>query len=577
MDNVAVPTSESIPGPNTGDLPPRLVVGRYRLDAVLGRGAMGTVWSGYDEVLGRSVAVKEVLVPPGIPEAEADAVRARTLREARAIAMLSHPNVVTLYDVARQDGEPIVVMEYVASRSLAEVMREGPLTPGQAATVGISVAAALAAAHAAGITHRDVKPGNVLVGHDGGVKLTDFGIARNPADVTLTGTGLMLGSPAYMAPEVASGRPVSPAADLWGLGATLFAATQGHPPYDEYGDPVDTVAAVVHGDVPSPGGSGVIPDVISALMVKEPNGRMPLHEVHRLLRPLARDPARAPFPAAASAPPVRPSPPPPAATLNPEPRHRTARHPTTEPKSSPAPLAPAPGPLPWQTAGRPRVSHARVRPRPIGAVVLLYVLAAVLLVGTAVAGFVATRTTAGAPILPASPSVTAIAPSTPTQDPPPVLERRRITIDTPDESQAAFTVVIPPDWSQFGERRTIADEPTTVVRFVSPDGSEAIAVESVPGYDGERRSFLNAYLATISESVTELFEVGQERIDSQLEVTYRTVEGSEGDTEQLRTSFLRLQEVDSQLWTLQVTVPTQREEAGRTELFDRVVPSFTVL
>ncbi len=577
MDNVAVPTSESIPGPNTGDPPPRLVVGRYRLDAVLGRGAMGTVWSGYDEVLGRSVAVKEVLVPPGIPEAEADAVRARTLREARATAMLSHPNVVTLYDVARQDGEPFVVMEYVASRSLAEVMRDGPLTPGQAATVGISVAAALAAAHAAGITHRDVKPGNVLVGHDGGVKLTDFGIARNPADVTLTRTGLMLGSPAYMAPEVASGRRVTPAADLWGLGATLFAATQGHPPYDEHGDPVETVAAVVRGDVPSPGGSGVLPEVISALMVKEPDGRMPLHEVHRLLRPLARDPARAPFPTATSAPPVRPSPPAEPRHPTAEPRRREPQLPTADPKGSPAPLAPAPGPLPWKTAGRPRVSHARVRRRPIGAVVLLYVLAGILLVGAAVAGFAATRTAAGAPPLPASPAVPTVAPSTPTQDPQPALERRRITIDATDGSQAAFTVVVPPDWLQFRERRTIADEPTTVVRFVSPDGSEAIAVESVPGYDGERRGFLNAYLAMLSESVTELFEVGQERIGSQLEITYRTVEGSEDGTEQLRTSFLRLQSVDSQLWTLRVTVPTQREKAGRTELFDRVVPTFTVL
>ncbi len=564
MHNVAVPTD--VP-------PPRLVVGRYRLDAVLGRGAMGTVWYGYDEVLGRSVAVKEVLVPPGIPEAEADAVRARTLREARSIAMLSHPNVVTLYDVARQDGEPFVVMEYVASRSLAEVMRDGPLTPGQAATIGISVAAALAAAHAAGLTHRDVKPGNVLVGHDGVVKLTDFGIARNPADVTLTRTGLMLGSPAYMAPEVASGRPVSPAADLWGLGATLFAATQGHPPYDEHGDPVETVAAVVHGDVPTPGGSGVLPEVISALMVKEPDGRMPLHEVHRLLRPLARDPARAPFPTAASAP--QPSPPIGRSTTSP--RHVTAERPTAEPQRSPAPLAPAPGPLPWQIPGRPRRSHARGRHRQIGAMVLLYVLAAVLLTGSAVAGFAATRAAAGAPLLPASPSVTEAAPTTPTQDPPPVLARRRIPIEAVDGSQPAFTVGVPPGWLQFRERRTIADESTTVVRFVSPDGSEVIAVEHVPGYDGEPRSLLNAYLAAVSESVTELFVVGQQVIDSQLEITYRTVEGSEGDIEQLRTSFLRLREVDSRLWTLRVTVPTESEEAGRTELFDRVVPTFTVL
>lgn len=548
MDNLAVPTSDE----------PRLLAGRYRLDFVLGRGAMGTVWSGYDELLGRPVAIKQVLVPPGIPEAEAETIRERTLREARTIATLSHPNVVTLYNVARQDGEPFVVMEYFASRSLAEVMREGSLTPGQAATVGISVAAALAAAHSAGITHRDVKPGNVLVGHDGEVKLTDFGIARNPADITLTGTGLMLGSPAYIAPEVASGQPVSPAADLWGLGATLFAATQGHPPYDEGGDPVETVAAVVHGEVPVPGGSGMLPRVISALMVKDPDARMALRDVHRVLRPLARDPTRAPFPAAGPAPPVRPP----------------ATPPPGEPPRPPTPLAHDPGPLPWQAAaGRPPVT---VRPRPIGVTVLRYALAAVLAAGAAVAGFTATRMAAGEPLLPAPAADVAAAPDSPTQQRPLVLASHRITIEGTDGPVATFVVGVPPDWSQFREHRSITGEPTTLVRFVSPHGSEVIAVERVPGYDGELRSFLNRYLDAVGDSVAELFEVGQERIDSQLEVTYRTVEGSEDDIEQLRTSFLRLREVDSQLWMLRVTVPTQREEAGRTELFDRVVPTFAV-
>lgn len=390
----------------------------------------------------------------------------------------------------------------------------------------------------------------------------------------------MLGSPAYMAPEVASGRPVSTAVDLWGLGATLFAATQGHPPYDEAGDPVQTVAAVVHGDVPAPGGSGVLPRVISALMVKDPDARMPLHEVHRLLRPLAREPARAPFPATASAPPLRPSPTHPAADPSP-PRAAAPQPAAADPRHPPAPLAQAPGPVPWQAAGRrepSRVSHARpVQPRPVSAVVLLYTLAAVLLIGTAVAGFAATRTAAGAPPLPAPVPETAAAPSVPTREPPPVLTRRRITIEAVDGSQAAFIVGVPSDWLQFRERRTVAGESTTVVRFVSPDGSEVIAAEHVPDYGGEPRGFLNDYLAAVSESVTELFEVGQVMIDSQLEITYRTVEGSDGVNEQSRTSFLRLQEVDSQLWMLRVTVPTDNEESGRTELFDRVLPTFTVL
>jgi serine/threonine protein kinase len=170
---------------------------------------MGTVWSAYDEFLHRPVAVKEVLLPPGVPASQADELRERTLREARAIAVLSHPNVIILHDVARENGEPFVVMELLPSRSLAHLLRDhGPLSVEQAAAVGNAVAAALEAAHAAGITHRDVKPGNVLVAADGRIKLTDFGIARNVSEATMTRTGMMLGSPAYIAPEVASGGAV---------------------------------------------------------------------------------------------------------------------------------------------------------------------------------------------------------------------------------------------------------------------------------------------------------------------------------------------------------------------------------
>src|SRR5256885_12089334 len=141
---------------------------------------MGMVWEAYDESLHRPVAVKEVRRPPGMPRAEADELRERTLREARAIAVVSHPNVITLHDVAREGENPFVVMEYMPARNLSELLRAfGPLEAPHAATVGYAVAAGLAAAHEAGITHRDVKPGNVLVAQDGRVKLTDFGISRN--------------------------------------------------------------------------------------------------------------------------------------------------------------------------------------------------------------------------------------------------------------------------------------------------------------------------------------------------------------------------------------------------------------
>ncbi len=274
------------PADDTG---PRRIVGRYRLEHELGRGAMGTVWSAYDEVLHRAVAVKEVrlsLVPVG----ERAIVRERTLREARATAMLSHPNVVTLYDVVEVGAEPYVVMELLPSRSLASYIGErGTLEQPEAAEIGSAVASALTTAHRAGITHRDVKPGNVLIGENGQIKLTDFGIARNAAEQSMTQTGTVLGSPPYIAPEVAMGRAVGPAADLWGLGATLFACIEGRPPYDA-GDPVTTVTEVVHGEVPRPAGRGPVVDVIRGLMVKDPALRMPLAAVRRRLRPLLSDP-----------------------------------------------------------------------------------------------------------------------------------------------------------------------------------------------------------------------------------------------------------------------------------------------
>ncbi|MEJ2871129.1 protein kinase [Actinomycetospora sp. OC33-EN08] len=267
----------------------RRLVGRYRLDSELGRGAMGTVWSAYDEVLHRPVAVKEVRLSL-VPVSERAIVRERTLREARATAMLSHPNVVTLYDVVEVNAEPYVVMELLPSRSLASYIGErGTLTPSETAEIGSAVASALMTAHRAGITHRDVKPGNVLIGTDGQIKLTDFGIARNAAESSMTQTGTVLGSPPYIAPEVAMGRAVGPPADLWGLGATLYACLEGRPPYDA-GDPVSTVSAVVHGEVPRPSGHGPVQDVVRGLMVKDPTLRMPLPAVRRRLRPLMSDP-----------------------------------------------------------------------------------------------------------------------------------------------------------------------------------------------------------------------------------------------------------------------------------------------
>ncbi len=226
----------------------RTVAGRYQLQERLGSGGMGTVWRATDTVLARDVAIKEVTFPRGVTDEEREVLRERTRREARAAARLDHPSAVTVYDVAEEDGTPYLVMELVEARTLSEVVRtDGPLSPHATAQMGLAVLGALEAAHAQGIVHRDVKPGNVLLRPDGRVVLTDFGIATFTGDSSITSTGLLLGSPSYISPERAKGEAPGPASDLWSLGATLFTAVEGAAPYDK-GEPLPTMTAVVTGD-----------------------------------------------------------------------------------------------------------------------------------------------------------------------------------------------------------------------------------------------------------------------------------------------------------------------------------------
>ncbi len=268
-----------------------MLAGRYRLDAVIGKGSMGTVWSATDQVLHRQVAIKEIDFPPGTPAAERAQLEHRTLREARAIAALSNPYVITLFDILTLDNGPVIVMELLHSRSLAEILRKvGRLPDGQAATVGVAVAAGLIAAHAAGITHRDVKPGNVLICDDGRIKLTDFGIARSSADPALTATGLLLGSPAYIAPEVANGVPAGPISDAWSLGGLLFACVEGRPPFDQ-GTAIATLTSVVKDPVPAHPHAGRLGAVVSGLLVKTPTLRMRIDRALTIMRGIADDPS----------------------------------------------------------------------------------------------------------------------------------------------------------------------------------------------------------------------------------------------------------------------------------------------
>ena len=264
-----------------------VVAGRYRLISALGNGGMGTVWLAEDDVLSRRVAVKEVSPPSEMTEREREVLRERTLREARTAARLSHPNVVTIYDVVEDDGRPWIVMELIPSRSLRDLVEaDGPLTAEQAGAVGLQILAALRAAHALGIMHRDVKPGNVLIDEGGRAVLADFGIARTQDSPALTTSGMIVGSPSYIAPERARGERGGPESDLWSLGATLYALVEGRPAYDRAGA-LPTLMAVVNEDPDPPSRAGPLWPVIRALLDHVPSRRLSPDEAERMLRQVA--------------------------------------------------------------------------------------------------------------------------------------------------------------------------------------------------------------------------------------------------------------------------------------------------
>ncbi|MFF7448527.1 MULTISPECIES: protein kinase [unclassified Streptomyces] len=252
----------------------RLLAGRYRLGAVLGRGGMGTVWRAEDETLGRIVAVKELRFPSNIDEEEKRRLITRTLREAKAIARIRNNSAVTVFDVVDEDDRPWIVMELVEGKSLAEVIREdGLLEPKRAAEVGLAVLDVLRSAHREGILHRDVKPSNVLISDDGRVVLTDFGIAQVEGDPSITSTGMLVGAPSYISPERARGHKPGPAADLWSLGGLLYASVEGLPPYDK-GSAIATLTAVMTEPLEEPKNAGPLRDVIYGLLTKDPEKRL---------------------------------------------------------------------------------------------------------------------------------------------------------------------------------------------------------------------------------------------------------------------------------------------------------------
>jgi hypothetical protein len=307
----------------------RILAGRYELLTPLGAGGMGRVWLARDEVLRRDVAVKEVILPEGLTHDEREELCVRTMREAQAAAQLNHPNVVQIYDVVEEQERPWIVMEYLKARSLFQVIKsDGPLPPRRVAEIGLAVLSALQAAHAVGIIHRDVKPGNVLLTDDGRVALTDFGLATfTGSEGDVTRPGLILGSVQYVAPERARDGTSSRESDLWALGATLYAAVEGRSPYARDSSMATLTALATTGPDPFER-AGPLKTVLNGLLRRNPKSRMDAIEVERYLRRIVnRDKGRGaavshrPERAAATPPPVRPEP----ATVTLQPREVTPR------------------------------------------------------------------------------------------------------------------------------------------------------------------------------------------------------------------------------------------------------------
>lgn len=269
-----------------------LVAGRYRLLRRIGIGGMGAVWLANDQLLSREVAVKQVLSTAGMDEAQAAEQRQRFLREGRIAARLTHPHVIAMHDVALESGEPWLVMEYLPSRSLATVVgAHGTLPVPQVAQIGAQLADALAAAHAAGIVHRDVKPGNVLIADagraQGTVKITDFGISRARGDVMLTEAGIITGTAAYLAPEVARGNEPTEASDVFALGSTLFTAVEGAPPFGLDDNAMALLHRVASGEIDHPQRAGDLTSSLLWMLEPDPDRRPTMMQVRDALAQIA--------------------------------------------------------------------------------------------------------------------------------------------------------------------------------------------------------------------------------------------------------------------------------------------------
>ena len=416
------------------------MAGRYRLVECIGRGGMGTVWRAEDELLGRQVAVKK-LHAPHAHEDEMATLFERTRREARSAARISHPNVVVVHDVVEDEGVPAIVMEYVPATDLGDLIKKnGPVGPAEAARIGRGMIAALRAAHAAGVLHRDVKPGNVLLAANGRVVLTDFGIAQASGTSTLTRTGELIGSIDFLSPERLTGGAVpGPEADLWALGATLYQAVEGRSPFRR-DTPIETAYAIAADEVPTARNAGALAPVIAGLLVRDPGLRMSAEEAERRLRGPAAEPET----------------------------ESVLRNDVAQARQEP-PAVPAPTPTPAHTATTAAHTLPPARRRGRAA---LWLTAAVAVAAVAAGGtYVATRPSGGeaSASTSQSPSASASASASPsptaTDSASPSIAPVPAGYHLADETDRGYSVPVPDGWTRQADDNGDVDfiDPTKMV------------------------------------------------------------------------------------------------------------------
>jgi serine/threonine protein kinase len=427
--------------------PQDLIAGRYRLVRLVGTGGMGAVWEGFDERLRRPVAVKQLHRPIGLAPADAEVANQRAMREARITARLHHRHAVTVFDVVEHEGQPCLIMQFLPSIPLSAVLREtGPLQPHEAAKVGAQVSSALAAAHAARIVHRDVKPGNILIAEDGNALISDFGIAHALGDATLTTTGMVHGTPAFLAPEVARGEESTAASDVFSLGSTLYAAVEGMPPFGLDTNTIALLHRVAAGVFPPPQRAGLLKRVLLDMLAVDPAMRPTMADVATTIADLAATTVQVA--------PIRPAVP----TPVPPPAEPTPTQ--VEPKPAPAPAEPTPTQVEPEPAPRLPVAGTRRQNPALG------VAAALLILALVVAGvwWLSQRPD---PVVADQPSATSSAPSeaTPSASP----------SDAPSESASAEPTPTPSPATPTRSPTKRTASPTPTKDIDSPPSARQLA------------------------------------------------------------------------------------------------------